>query len=87
MHLIFAVDHPHQRDILAVVEFGVARGTPFLDLLLEAETAFVATDDSRQTEFIRQVGDMLEHTVQLDVVVGFLLHNSIKFLITQKTFA
>lgn len=85
VHLILAIDHSDEGDELAVVKFRVARGTAFLDLLFEAEPAFVAADDTRQADGGIEFGDILEHAVQLDAGISFLLHNHI-FFATQKSF-
>jgi hypothetical protein len=69
--------------VLAIKELGISLATPAVAGLLEAETIFVAADDTRQTSGFRQVGDMLEYTVQLNVVVRFLLHNSKNFIYSE----
>jgi hypothetical protein len=79
VNLVLAILHVHQAAVLAIKEFGIALAASVVAGFFETETIFVAADHTGKTGRLRQIGDVLEHTVQLNVVVGFLLHDDINF--------
>ena len=56
MALIAAVLHSHHRDILAVVELGVARRPALAACLFKVETFACATDDACEAETVVEGG-------------------------------